>query len=158
MSEVKSSTTPVPKTATATPSRLLLMRVMSNGTAATALVTLLFFAIVAIAAPLIAPYDPYQVFPQLSLLPPSSTHWMGTDLLGRDIFSRVIHGGRISLLIGFVSVGIAAAVGVVMGLLAGYYGGLLDNLVMRVIDTLMAFPGILWHWLLSHYWAPGWSM
>ena len=143
MSEVKSSTTPVPKTATATPSRLLLMRVMSNGTAATALVTLLFFAIVAIAAPLIAPYDPYQVFPQLSLLPPSSTHWMGTDLLGRDIFSRVIHGGRISLLIGFVSVGIAAAVGVVMGLLAGYYGGLLDNLVMRVIDTLMAFPGIL---------------
>jgi ABC-type dipeptide/oligopeptide/nickel transport system permease subunit len=143
MIEVKSSTTHIPKVANSSPSRLLLSRVMGNGTAAVALMTLLFFAIVAIAAPLIAPYDPYQVFPQQSLLPPSSTHWMGTDLLGRDIFSRVIHGGRISLLIGFVSVGIAAAIGVVMGLLAGYYGGPLDNLVMRVIDTLMAFPGIL---------------
>lgn len=125
------------------PSRLLLARVLANNTAVAALATLLLFTAIAIAAPWLVPYDPYQVFPEHSLQPPGSAHWMGTDLLGRDIFSRVIYGGRISLLIGFVSVGIAATVGVVMGLLAGFYGGLLDNLVMRAVDILMAFPGIL---------------
>jgi ABC-type dipeptide/oligopeptide/nickel transport system permease subunit len=125
------------------PSRLLRARVLANNTAVAALATLLLFAAIAIAAPLLVPYDPFEVFPDQSLQPPGSAHWMGTDLLGRDIFSRVIYGGRVSLLIGFVSVSISAAVGVVMGLLAGFYGGLLDNLVMRVIDILMAFPGIL---------------
>jgi peptide/nickel transport system permease protein len=125
------------------PTRLLLTRVLGNATALAALATLLLFAGIALAAPWLAPFDPYQVYPERSLMPPGREHLMGTDLLGRDIFSRVLYGARVSLLIGFVSVGISAAVGVVLGLLAGYYGGLLDNLVMRLIDTLMAFPGIL---------------
>lgn len=127
----------------ASPARLLLRRLLHNATAVSALTVLALFALIALAAPLLAPYDPYRVFPDQSLLPPGAAHWMGTDLLGRDIFSRVIYGARISLIIGFVSVSISAVVGVVMGLLAGYYGGLVDNLVMRLIDTLMAFPGIL---------------
>ena len=125
------------------PARLLLGRLLRNATTVSAITVLMVFALIAIAAPVLAPYDPYQVFPDQALLPPGYAHWMGTDLLGRDILSRVIYGARISLLIGFVSVSISGVVGVVLGLLAGYYGGLIDNLVMRLIDTLMAFPGIL---------------
>jgi glutathione transport system permease protein len=74
---------------------------------------------------------------------PSAAHWLGTDSYGRDIFSRIIWGGRISLSVGFISVAIGGAVGVVLGLLAGYLGGWVDSLIMRFSDVLLAFPGIL---------------
>ena len=74
---------------------------------------------------------------------PSSTHWMGTDVLGRDIFSRVIHGARISLWLGVVSVGIACSVGLTLGLIAGYFGGWVETVVMRGADMLLAFPSFL---------------
>ncbi len=102
----------------------------------------LFFAI-AVFAPLIAPYDPFIAYPERSLAPPSATHPFGTDLIGRDVLSRVLYGARLSLFIGFVSVAISATVGIFLGLVAGYYGKYADSIIMRFIDMLMAFPGIL---------------
>jgi ABC-type dipeptide/oligopeptide/nickel transport system permease subunit len=97
----------------------------------------------AIFAPLLAPYKPDKQDMGSRLLQPSQEHWLGTDYLGRDTLSRVIYGSRISLIIGFFAVGIAAAIGMAMGLTAGYFGGITYALIMRFIDAIMAFPGIL---------------
>jgi len=78
-----------------------------------------------------------------SLVGPSREHPMGTDTFGRDIFSRVLHGARLSLGVGLLAVAISAGLGILIGLLAGYYGGLLDDILMRLVDVLLAFPGIL---------------
>jgi peptide/nickel transport system permease protein len=102
-----------------------------------------FFIILVLFAPWIAPYDPVEMVPTDSQQGPSSRHLFGTDLLGRDILSRVIYGTRLSLLIGLVSVLIGASAGTVVGLIAGYYGGVLETLMMRVVDAMLAFPGIL---------------
>ena len=104
---------------------------------------LVFLVVVAITAPVIAPYDPIEMAAQDMLMPPGREHLFGTDNFGRDLFSRVIHGTRISLTVGFLSVGIGAVTGMVLGLLSGYSGGLADTLIMRVMDALLAFPGIL---------------
>jgi len=97
----------------------------------------------ALAAPLISPYDPIKTNQRAPLEAPSGRHLMGTDRFGRDILSRVLWGGRASLSVGLVSVGIAALTGVLLGLLAGYYGGRTDTIIMRFVDLLLAFPGIL---------------
>jgi len=99
--------------------------------------------LVAIAAPFVAPYDPKLVDVTNALLPPSPAHPLGTDDLGRDVLSRVIWGSRISLSVGLIAVGIGFFVGVSLGLLAGYVGGLFDLLAMRAIDALLAFPALL---------------
>ena len=99
--------------------------------------------LVAIFAPLIAPYDPYKTNLKQSLQSVSSTHLLGTDALGRDTFSRIIYGSRTSLMVGIVSIFIASAIGMTLGLIAGYYGGILGAIIMRFIDALMAFPMIL---------------
>jgi peptide/nickel transport system permease protein len=99
--------------------------------------------VVAIAAPVIAPFDPIEMAAQDMLMPPGRQHLFGTDNFGRDLFSRVMYGARISLTVGFLSVSIGAATGLVLGLLAGYSGGWVDTLIMRVMDALLAFPGIL---------------
>jgi len=104
---------------------------------------LVFLVVVAITAPAIAPYDPIEMAAQDMLMPPGREHLFGTDNFGRDLFSRVIHGTRISLTVGFLSVGIGAVTGMVLGLLSGYSGGWVDTLIMRVMDALLAFPGIL---------------
>jgi len=105
-------------------------------------VILLILAVIAIAAPWIAPHDPLQVNLPDALLPPSATYPLGTDLLGRDVLSRLIYGTRISLLIGFIAVGIAVLLGTVVGALAGFYGGWVDAVLMRLVDTLLAIPTI----------------
>ena len=97
----------------------------------------------AVAAPLVAPYDPVKVDVSQSLEAPSAAHPFGTDDLGRDVLSRVIWGSRISLSVGVISVGIGFFVGVTLGLVAGYAGGLVDLLAMRAIDALLAFPALL---------------
>ena len=125
------------------PMRLALQRLLENKIALLCIGVLVLFSIMAVAAAYLTPYDPYHASPEESLLPPSWSHPMGTDLIGRDILSRVLFGARISMVIGFVSVGISAIVGVTLGLIAGYYGRLIDSIIMRFIDTLMAFPGIL---------------
>ncbi|CAB3799818.1 Glutathione transport system permease protein GsiD [Paraburkholderia ultramafica] len=99
---------------------------------------------VAIAAPHIVPYDPENFFDYDALnAGPSAAHWFGVDSLGRDIFSRILAGSRISLEAGFLSVAIGALIGTFFGLLAGYYEGWWDRITMRVADVLFAFPGIL---------------
>ncbi|OQY22282.1 MAG: peptide ABC transporter permease [Desulfobacteraceae bacterium 4572_35.2] len=95
--------------------------------------------VLAIMAPLIAP-DPGFVDISRQLQPPSVASWLGTDDLGRDVFSRIAYGARISLLVGFVAVGIATAVGIVLGAIAGYYGGWVDIVVMRFVDIMLCFP------------------
>ena len=104
---------------------------------------LVVIVLAALAAPLISPFDPIKTNQRLSLEAPSLGHLMGTDRFGRDIFSRVVWGGQISLPIGLVSVGIGLLFGVSVGLLAGYYGGWIDAVSMRMVDLLLAFPGIL---------------
>ena len=104
----------------------------------------LLLVALAIAAPWIVPYDAENFFDYDKLnAPPSLAHWFGVDPLGRDIFSRILMGARISLTAGFVSVAVGAAVGTALGLLAGYYEGLWDRIIMRICDVLFAFPGIL---------------
>ncbi len=93
-------------------------------------------------APAIAPYDPTRITPD-ALMPPSRHHLFGTDDLGRDVFSRVMYGARISPLVGLIAVAISALVGVSMGLISGYAGGIADNLIMRIVDVLLSFPGIV---------------
>ena len=100
------------------------------------------FVLVAVLAPYISPFDPIRGELDRRLEPPNREHPLGTDELGRDLLSRVIHGARVSLQIQLVSVALALVVGVLLGLFGGYYGGILDNLVMRVMDILLAFPGI----------------
>lgn len=104
---------------------------------------LLILTLSAIFAPLIAPHEPAEQISGASLMPPSSRHLLGTDVFGRDIFSRLLYGGRISLRIGLISVTIAATGGIVFGMLAGYYGRWADGLIMRFMDMLLALPGIL---------------
>lgn len=104
----------------------------------------LMLVVIAFLAPHIVPYDPENFFDYDALnAGPSAAHWMGVDSLGRDIFSRILAGTRISLAAGFFSVIIGAIIGTVMGLLAGYYEGWWDRIVTRICDVLFAFPGIL---------------
>jgi peptide/nickel transport system permease protein len=91
-------------------------------------------------APYVSPYNPDDLDLYNVLMPPSTAHWFGTDELGRDVFTRVIYGARISLKVGFVAVGIAAVIGTVLGLVAGFYGGWIDNLLMRLVDIMLCFP------------------
>jgi peptide/nickel transport system permease protein len=106
-------------------------------------VIILLVLIIAIFAPLLAPYDPYNQDLSSSLVHPSSQHLLGTDQLGRDTISRLFYGTRNSLLVGVVALGIAAAVGIFLGLIAGYFGGWAYTVIMRFIDSLMCFPMIL---------------
>jgi len=97
----------------------------------------------AVFAPLIAPYKPNAINPFNTLRAPSSAHLLGTDQNGRDVLSRVIYGSRVSLTVGFISVGIAVMVGVPLGLISGYAGRLTDALIMRLMDAILAFPALI---------------
>ncbi len=99
--------------------------------------------VVALAAPLIAERDPYQQNTSRRLEAPSREHILGLDDLGRDVFARIVFGARVSLRVGFSVVLIASLIGVTLGAMAGYFGGLMDTLIMRLCDILLAFPGIL---------------
>jgi peptide/nickel transport system permease protein len=120
-----------------------LRRLLRNKSALLGLVILCLLILVAIFAPAIAPFDPIKIDPAQALLQPSITHPFGTDQYGRDVFSRVVAGTYLSLSVGMISVGIAIVIGVIVGLLSGYYGGWVDTLFMRMIDVMLAFPGIL---------------
>jgi peptide/nickel transport system permease protein len=113
------------------------------------MVLLIIYLIVAAFAPLVAPYDPYKTNFKESLEQPSAKHLLGTDSIGRDILSRVIYGSRLSLLVGVIAVSISAIVGMLLGLVAGYYGSWIEVIIMRVMDALMAFPMILLAMLIS---------
>lgn len=106
-------------------------------------VLILLFVVVALAAPWVAPYDPLELDLIAPFEPPSPDHLLGTDNFGRDILSRLIHGSRISLFVGIIVVGIASVLGTLLGLIAGYYGGWLDGLVMRAVEIFYAFPFLI---------------
>jgi peptide/nickel transport system permease protein len=110
---------------------------------ALAILVVALFALAAILAPLIAPYDPLAQELASRLQPPSADHWLGTDQLGRDLLSRILHGARISLVIGVVVVALAGAVGTAVGLIAGYAAGLVDEVLMRLTEVFLAFPPLI---------------
>ncbi len=120
------------------------IRVMSDRPVVVAgAVVIILVVIVAIFAPLLAPYGYNDQDLINHLQPPSHTHWLGTDSLGRDVLSRLIYGTRISLLVGIVAVSLAGAVGMLLGLIAGYFGGWVSNIIMRIIDALLALPPMI---------------
>lgn len=116
---------------------------LGRGVVRFGLVVIVVFVLVAIFAPLLAPYDPYAPDLSSALSQPNKAHWLGTDALGRDTLSRIIYGTRTSLEIGLIVVAVAAIVGMTLGTLAGYYGGWWNSIIMRFIDALMSFPMIL---------------
>lgn len=118
----------------------LFIKALSNPLAMTGFVIIVMIFLLAMFAPWIAPYDPDAFDVKAILLSPSWQHWMGTDGLGRDVFSRMLYGGRISLLVGLVAVGISTTIGVILGALAGYYRGWVDTVIMRLVDVMLSIP------------------
>jgi peptide/nickel transport system permease protein len=118
-------------------------RLKKNKVAMISLFVILLIALIAIFAPFIAPYDPYETDAFNTLQPVSANHWCGTDNLGRDIFSRIIYGARISLLVGIICEAVAVPIGVILGCIAGYYGGVPDMIISRIIEVLGSFPFII---------------
>lgn len=104
---------------------------------------ILLFVVVAIFAPLLATHDPREADVMMRLKGWSSTHYFGTDKVGRDIFSRIVYGSRISIKVGLVAMTISVSIGTLFGTIAGYYGGWLDNIIMRIMDMMLAMPSIL---------------
>jgi len=117
--------------------------VREHRTLAVGLLILTVVLFVVAVGPALTPYDPLKTNPVMKLQPPSTVHLMGTDNFGRDILSRVIHGARLDLFIAFSVVAIALGTGTLVGTLSGYYGGLIDDVVMRVTDVLFAFPSFI---------------
>lgn len=131
----------------------------------TGAIIVLFVIIVALAAPYLAPFDPNLKDPALRLKPPAwvegsvEGHLLGTDTLGRDIFSRVIYGARVSTLVGVAAVALAGTIGVSLGLVTGYFGGLVDTLLMRFTDAFLAIPNLLLTMLVVGIVGPGlWTL
>src|SRR5690606_23182938 len=121
----------------------VLRRLARNRLAMLGLAIIAIFVALAVLAPWIAPHDPLRSSFAKRLQPPSAEHWLGTDELGRDMFSRLLYGARISLRIGLISVSIGTVIGVPLGAISAYYGGWVDLAVQRIIDVMLAFPGIL---------------
>lgn len=117
-------------------------KLFENKLAVSGLAIIILMSVFAVCAPLLTSYEPDDIDIGSYLLPPSTVHWLGTDLLGRDLFSRMAYGARISLSVGLISVSIAVSIGVLLGALAGYYGGKVDMLIMRFVDIMLCFPNI----------------
>lgn len=116
---------------------------IKNKMAIAGMIILLILLFAGIFADVIAPYDYAQQDLANTFQHPNAQHWFGTDKFGRDIFSRVVYGARISLLVGFIAVGIAVVLGGILGAVAGFYEGKVDNIIMRIMDILMAIPNVL---------------
>src|SRR5579859_3377122 len=136
------------------PARLALRRFLHRPVAVAGLVVIVVFVAVAVFAPLLAPYDPIATSWTAIRKAPSLAHWMGTDENGRDVLSRVIFGSRASLMAGVVSVLIAGAIGVPTGLLAGFAGGWVDSVLMRITDALLACPFLILAIALAAFLGP----
>ncbi len=123
--------------------QLALRQFARNKAAVAGAIVLAVLVVSSLAAPVISPFDPIQISLSNKLLPPNAEHLFGTDYFGRDQVSRVLYGGQVSLYVGLLVVVIAAAVGVPIGLVAGFTGGRVDNLLMRLMDALLTFPPLL---------------
>jgi peptide/nickel transport system permease protein len=122
---------------------IIVRQLRRNRAAVVGLVFIILEVVVALAAPWVAPYDPLDQSVREALKPPSRQHLLGTDAVGRDLLSRIIYGARISLRVGLIAAGISGIAGVFIGTVAGFRGGWLDEVIMRLIDILLAFPGML---------------
>lgn len=118
-------------------------RFRKNGRAVVGLCIVIILVLCAVLAPIISPYEPNAQDPRNRLQGPSAGHWFGTDELGRDILSRIIYGARISMSVGLIAICISLIGGVTLGAIAGYYGGTIDNIIMRCMDVLLSIPTIL---------------
>ena len=118
-------------------------RLLNDNRARFGIAVIVIMTLAAIAAPVISTQDPLKIDLSHLLQRPSAAHWLGTDLQGRDVWSRLVFGSRVSLTVGLISQGIALALGVTFGLLAGYYGKWVDEVVMRLADVTLAFPTLL---------------
>lgn len=118
-------------------------QVIHNRMAVVGFVLLGLMVCVAVFAPIVAPFGPFEMDLENNLQPPSAQHLLGTDKLGRDVLSRVIFGSRISLVVGFIVQGIALVVGVTLGAISGYFGGVLDMIIQRAVDVVMGFPFLI---------------
>jgi peptide/nickel transport system permease protein len=136
------------------PSRRALRRLLRRKGAVAGFAVITVFVVLALFAPLIAPYDPIATSWTLVRKPPSALHWFGTDELGRDVLARVIYGARASLLAGAIAVTIALGVGVPLGLLAGYRGGVIDALISRITDAMLACPFLILAIALAAFLGP----
>ena len=136
------------------PAGRALQNLLERPSAVIGLAIILLFALMAIFAPYVAPYDPIATSWSLVRKAPSSAHWFGTDDLGRDIMSRIIFGTRASLLAGVISISIAISIGVPLGLLAGYRGGFIDALISRITDAMLACPALILAIALAAFLGP----
>jgi peptide/nickel transport system permease protein len=125
------------------PAALLWRRARRNALSFGALVVIALITLLALVAPWVAPYDPDATDAEAVVQGPSGRHWLGTDIFGRDQLSRIIWAGRVDLLVALSATAVALTAGAVLGALAGYRGGLVDQLVMRLVDTIMAFPAFI---------------
>lgn len=125
------------------PFRQTMKRLFANKGAVVGLVVLVIIITLSILAPVIAPYGYAEMSISDRFAGPSKEHWFGCDSMGRDIFSRILYGGRFSLQIGFIASGTAAILGIIIGSAAGYFGGKVDNVLMRILDVIQAIPGML---------------
>ncbi len=130
-------------------------RLMQDRVAVAGLIVMLVLILVSIFAPLLAPYDPFAMDLSVMKQGPSREHWFGTDSMGRDIFSRILYGGRYSLALGFIGSIFTALIGTVFGTIIGYAGGAFDNLCMRICDVWQAIPGQLLAIVISTALGPG---
>lgn len=124
-------------------SRKLWSKLKKNKTAMVGLGILIVYAIILLLGPWLAPYDPYEIDLANKLQSPSMDHLMGTDDKGRDILSRILSGAYLTMGVGIFAVVFGGSVGIILGLVAGYYGGIIDSIISRIIDVMLAFPGIL---------------
>jgi ABC-type dipeptide/oligopeptide/nickel transport system permease subunit len=139
--------------------RLLVRELLHDWLSAASLAFLLFIVILALAAPLIAPYSPHEQSLSARLDPPTRDHIMGTDDLGRDTFSRLLYGARVSLFIAVTGTLGAVLLGTFLGLVSGFFGGWTDECIMRVVDVTFAFPGVLFAILIVSVLGPGlWNL
>jgi peptide/nickel transport system permease protein len=134
--------------------RNVLTQVKEQKAAIAAIILLAVFALAAIFAFLV-PYDPNKIVVTERLLPPSTAHWFGTDDYGRDYLARALYGGRVSLSVGFLAMAIAVIVGTAVGTVSGYFGGWIDNVLMRIVDILMSIPSFFLMLILNAYLKPG---
>lgn len=141
--QANTSQAAAPTTSQRTPFKRIAAWYVTSPSAVWGAVLATVLALAAIAAPIITPYEPETMHYEAVLAGPSLTHPFGTDNFGRDVLARVLYGYQISLGVAFGSVGLALIVGVPLGLLAGFFGGLIDNLIMRPMDVLLAFPAVV---------------
>jgi len=143
----------------ASPSRrgslALLRAVVRHRVAAVGLVIVALFLVMAFFAPLLAPYSPYEQDLYAVLAPPSAAHWLGTDNLGRDLLSRTLYGSQVSLLFGMISTALSAVLGIAIGLFAGFRGGIVDAVIMRITDAFLCFPPLIFTLAMAAALGPG---